>query len=107
MKDIKEKPAERVPKSNVSGKIPKAALKKAWTEAKEKSRNKLRESTSTQGDGDYTAAQDTGAVSAPNRLGAARCQMQTSARAVGQICPASGRKRKSSPPRPRCATFAA
>ena len=36
MKDIKEKPARRVPKSNAAGKIPKAALKKAWTEAKEK-----------------------------------------------------------------------
>ena len=62
MKDIKEKPTERVPKSNVSGKIHKAALKKAWTAAKEKSRTKLRESTSTQENGDYTAAQDTGAV---------------------------------------------
>ena len=60
MKDIKEKPAERIPKNNTAGKIPKAALKKAWTEAKEKSRNKLRESTSTQEDGNYTAAQDTG-----------------------------------------------
>ena len=62
MKDIKEKPAERMPKSNVTGKIPKAALKKAWTEAKEKSRTKLRESISMQGNGDYTAAQDTGVV---------------------------------------------
>ena len=43
MKDIKEKPTERVPRSNTRGNIPKAALKKAWTEAKEKSRNKLRE----------------------------------------------------------------
>ena len=42
MKEIKEKPTERVPKSNAAGKIPKAALKKAWTEAKEKSRTKLR-----------------------------------------------------------------
>ena len=62
MKDIKEKPAGQVPKSNVVGKIPKAALKKAWTEAKEKTRTKLRESTSTQIDGDYTTAQDTGTV---------------------------------------------
>ena len=62
MKDIKEKPAERIPKNNVAGKIYKVALKKAWTEAKEKSRNKLRESTSTQGDGDYTTAQDTSSV---------------------------------------------
>ena len=60
MKDIKEKPAERMPKSNAAGKIPKAALKKSWTEAKEKSRTELRKSTSTQGDGDYTTAQDTG-----------------------------------------------
>ena len=59
MKEIKEKPAERAPKSNAAGKIPKAALKKAWTEGKEKSRTMLRESTSTQGDGDYTTAQDT------------------------------------------------
>ena len=64
MKDIKEKPAERIPKNNTAGKIPKAALKKAWTEAKKKSRTKLRESTSTQGDGDYTTAQDTGTVMA-------------------------------------------
>lgn len=62
MKDIKEKPAESVPKSNVAGKIPKVALKKAWTEAKEKSRTKLRESTSTQGNGNYTASQDTGTM---------------------------------------------
>ena len=62
MKDIKEKSAERAPKSNSTGKIPKAALKKAWTEAKEKSRTMLRESTSTQGDGDYTTAQDTSSV---------------------------------------------
>ena len=59
MKDIKEKPTERVPRSNTRGNIPKAALKKAWSEAKEKSRTKLRESISTQGDGDYTTAQDT------------------------------------------------
>ena len=62
MKDIKEKPAERIPKNNVAGKIYKVALKKAWTEAKEKSRTMLRESTSTQGDGDYTTAQDTSSV---------------------------------------------
>ena len=60
MKEIKEKPAERAPRSNASGKIPKAALKKAWTEAKEKSRTKLRENISTQGDGNYTTANDTG-----------------------------------------------
>ena len=62
MKDIKEKPTEHVPRSNTRGNIPKAALKKAWTEAKEKSRTKLRESTSTQGDGDYTTANDTGGM---------------------------------------------
>ena len=62
MKDIKEKPTERVPRSNAAGKIPKAALKNAWTEAKEKSRTKLRESTSAQGDGDYTTANDTGGM---------------------------------------------
>ena len=49
MKDIKEKPAGRMPKSNTTRKISKAVLKKAWTEAKEKSRTKLRESISTQG----------------------------------------------------------
>ena len=62
MKAIKEKPSERMPKSNAAGKIPKAALKKAWAETKEKSRTKLRESSSTQGDGDYTTAQDTKAA---------------------------------------------
>ena len=59
MKDIKEKSTAHMPRSNATGKIPKAALKKAWTEGKEKSRTMLRESTSTQGDGDYTTAQDT------------------------------------------------
>ena len=54
MKDIKEKPTAHMPRSNATGEIPKAALKKAWAEAKEKSRTMLRESTSTQGDGDYT-----------------------------------------------------
>ena len=29
MKEIKEKPAERAPKNNAAGRIPKAALKKA------------------------------------------------------------------------------
>ena len=62
MKEIKEKPTERAPKSDSAGKIPKAALKKAWTETKEKSRAKLRESTSAQGDGDYTMANDTGGM---------------------------------------------
>ena len=62
MKEIKEKPTERAPKSDSAGKIPKAALKKAWTETKEKSRTKLRESTSAQGDGDYTTANDTGGM---------------------------------------------
>ena len=62
MKVIKEKPAKRMPKSNTEGKIPKAAMKKIWTEVKEKSRNKLRESTSTQEDGNYTVAQGTGTV---------------------------------------------
>ena len=62
MKEIKEKPSERAPKSDSAEKIPKAALKKAWTETKEKSRAKLRESTSAQGDGDYTTANDTGGM---------------------------------------------
>jgi len=62
MKEIKKKPTERVLRSNTAGKIPKGALKKAWKEAKKKSRTKLRESTTTQEDGDYTTAQDTGLV---------------------------------------------
>ena len=62
MKDIKEKPTAHMPRSNATGEIPKAALKKAWTETKEKSRTKLQESTFTQGDGDYTIAQDTSAT---------------------------------------------
>ena len=62
MKDIKEKPTAHMPRSNATGGITKAALKKAWAEAKEKSRTMLRESTSTQGDGDYTTAQDTSSV---------------------------------------------
>ena len=62
MKDIKEKSTAHMPRSNATGEIPKAALKKAWTEAKEKSRTMLRESTSMQGDGDYTTAQDTSSV---------------------------------------------
>ena len=36
MKDIKEKPTAHMPRSNATGEIPKAALKKAWAEAKEK-----------------------------------------------------------------------
>ena len=62
MKKIKEKSPKLAPKSNESGKIPKAAMKKVWTEAKEKSRTKLRGRTSTQGESDYTAAQDIGAT---------------------------------------------
>ena len=60
MKDITEKPTAHMPRNNATREIPKAALKKAWTEAKEKSRTKLRESTSTQGDSGYTTANDTG-----------------------------------------------
>ena len=60
MKDIKEKPAERIPKNNAARKIYKVALKKAWTEAKEKSRTKLQKNTSMQENGDYTVANDTG-----------------------------------------------
>ena len=59
MKDIKEKPAVRIPKNNTAVKIYKVALKKAWTEAKEKGRTKLQENTSMQENGDYTAANDT------------------------------------------------
>ena len=63
MKDIKEKPAERIPKNHAAGKIYKVALKNAWTEAKKKKRTKLQENTSMQENGDYTAANDTaGAV---------------------------------------------
>lgn len=158
MKDIKEKPTAHMPRSNATGEIPKAALKKAWAEAKEKSRTMLRESTSTQGDGDYTTAQDTSSVvtdtsysvikqntdftvqqgrkiarkqiekyrerrsaeqtetirvHTANERGVSpkqvecstRCPMQSGTRAVGQICPASGRKKKSSPPRPRHEIF--
>ena len=157
MKDIKEKPTKSVPRSNAAGKIPKAALKKAWTEAKEKSRTKLRESTSAQGESDYTTAQDTGAVLTDTSYSAikqntdftvqqgrkfARKQIEkyrvrhaaesveatrvhtASERGVspkqtergtlpdaeqrlrrGQICPASGRKKKSSPPRPHHEIF--
>ena len=47
--DVKEKPAERIPKSNVSGKTPESGTEKAWTEAEEKSRTKLRENISAQG----------------------------------------------------------
>ena len=60
MKNIKEKPTECVPKSKAAREIPEAALKKAWTEAKEKSRTKLWESTSSQENGDCNAAQNTG-----------------------------------------------
>ena len=60
MKVIKEKPAKRMPKSNTERKIPKAAMKKTWTEVKEKSRTMLRESISAQGNSDYTTANDTG-----------------------------------------------
>ena len=157
MKDIKEKPTAHMPRSNTTGEIPKAALKKAWAEAKEKSRTMLRESTSTQGDGDYTTAQDTSSVVtdtsysvikqntdftvqqgrkiarkqiekyrerrsaeqtettrvhtanergvSPKQVECGRCPMQSGTRAVGQICPASGRKKKSSPPRPRHEIF--
>ena len=45
------------------------------------------------------------AVSARNKPGAARCPMWRNARAVGQICPDSGQKRKLSPPRPHYEIF--
>ena len=45
------------------------------------------------------------AVSARNKPSAARCPMRRNVRAVGQICPDSGRKKKSSPPRPHHEIF--
>ena len=60
MKNIKGKPTECVPKSKAAREIPKAVLKKAWIEAKERSRTKLWESTSSQENGDCNAAQNTG-----------------------------------------------
>ena len=62
MKNMKEKLTGRTSNSDSPEATPKVALKKVWTEAKEKSQTKLRESTSPQGDGDYATAQDTGAV---------------------------------------------
>ena len=47
------------------------------------------------------------AVSARNKPSTARCPMRRNARAVGQICPDSGQKKKPSPPRPRRVIFAA
>ena len=47
------------------------------------------------------------AVSARNKSSVVRCPMQSRARAVGQICPDNGQKKKPSPPKPRRATFAA
>ena len=41
----------------------------------------------------------------PNKSSVVRCPMQSRARAVGQICPASGQKKKPSPPRPRHEIF--
>ena len=138
MKEIKEKTAERVSRNNDAGKIPKTALKKTLMEAKEKSRTKLRESTSTQGEGDYTTANSTGKMVADTSYSAvkentdftiqqgrkfARKQIEKyrerhtaeqvettrahTARAVGRICPASGRKKRLSLPKLRRATFAA
>ena len=49
MKDIKEKANRAYAEKQCNREILKAALKKAWAEAKEKSRTMLRESTSTQG----------------------------------------------------------
>ena len=46
------------------------------------------------------------AVSARNKPSTARCPMRRNARAVGQICPASGQKKKPSPPKQRRAIFA-
>ena len=129
MKNIKEKPTECVPKSKAAREIPKAALKKAWAEAKEKSRTKLWESTSSQENGDCNAAQNTGVKLADTSYSAIKqntdftvrqgqkfackkiekyrkhcnaeqVEMQTSARTEGQ-------KKKLSPPRPRRAIFVA
>ena len=62
MNTIKENTPKHAPKSGRSGKIPKTMLKRAWTKAEEKSRTKPRESTATQGNGDYATAQGTGAT---------------------------------------------
>ena len=84
MKDIKEKPTAHMPRSNATGEIPKAALKKAWAEAKEKSRTMLRESTSTQGDGDYTTAQDTSSA-VPQRVRLVHFPKHTKKRPPGHL----------------------
>lgn len=109
MKNIKEKPTGRVLKSNVTGKIPKAALKKAWTEAKEKSRTKLRESTAAQGESDYATAQDTGAVLTDTSYSAIKQNTDFTVQQGLQDCPQADSKISGAPcrrasrnhPRPR------
>ena len=60
MKNMKEKLTGRTSNSDSPEATSKVALKKVWTEAKGKSRTKLRESTSSQENGDCNAAQNTG-----------------------------------------------
>lgn len=60
MKEIKEKPTDRMPKENAAGKIPKAALKKAWAEAKEKRNVPMGKQDGSGEQGAYSAAEQTG-----------------------------------------------
>ena len=57
MKKIKEKPSGRIPKENVAGIIPKAALKKAWTEAKEKRNVPMEKQDGSDAQGAYSEAE--------------------------------------------------
>ena len=118
-KENKQKLRARTPKST-AGTIPKAALKAAWLKTKEQSRTTAREN-----DDDLRQQEPTDLAGSATEQSAAFVRHQgrkfaeiqarqhrqkeavARARAVGQICPGSGQKKKPSSPKPRRATFAA
>ena len=60
MKDIKEKSSERMPKKMAVRNIPKAALKKVWTEAKEKHNVPVEKQGGSDEHGAYSEAEQAG-----------------------------------------------
>lgn len=75
MKEIKEKPSGCVLKEKAAGNIPKAALKKAWTEAKEKRNGPMEKQDGSGEQGAYSEAEQTGKNVADKTTEAVSCNL--------------------------------
>ena len=92
--------------TNLAGLAAEQSAAFVWHQGRKLAETKARQHRQKEAVARAHAAGERGA-SPKNKPSTARCPMRRNARAVGQICPDSGRKKKPSPPRPHLATFAA